>query len=334
LGTRSQTISKEKETLIIEKGRLNETINSNNRQIRLIEDFGEKETQDAARQASQIEDTPAYAQLKQKRGELNAQLDNLLKQYKDKHPDVIGKKNEIIRINEEIEDLKKNIDKRVQVASQSSGRKSGLQKQSLENENERIKNQITQVDGQIAAKTAEMQQNVVQVSGLESKLNTIPNVKLALEAINNRYQMAKNNYDELSKKNNDADWQLKRDQSSQGETIRVVDPANLPSSPINATKKPMFIGLGAGIGLVLGLFLAGIFEIPRLFKIQNIEDAKHYTGLPVLASVPPLLTRKELSWLKRTYWLKVLAGIIAAFGAIPLLIILLQKTRIFERFVS
>lgn len=71
-----------------------------------------------------------------------------------------------------------------------------------------------------------------------------------------------------------------------------------------------------------------------MFKIQNIEDAKHYSGLPVLASVPPLLTRQEISWQKRSYWLKVLAGIIIAFGSIPLLIIVLQKARILEKLVS
>jgi len=180
----------------------------------------------------------------------------------------------------------------------------------------------------------EMRQNSAQISQLESKINTIPNVNLALESINNQYQTAKSNFDEINKKRNDAQLQVTRESNAQGETIRVVDPANLPQSPLNATKKPMFAGLGAAIGLVFGLFLAGLIEIPRLFKIQNIEDAKHYSGLPVLASVPPLLTRQEIAWQKRSYWLKVMAGIIIAFGSIPLLIILLQKARIFERFAA
>ena len=57
----------------------------------------------------------------------------------------------------------------------------------------------------------------------------------------------------------------------------------------------------AGIGFAFGLILATFFEIPRLFKIQNIEDAKHYTGLPVLASVPPLLSAGEKTWIKRSH---------------------------------
>jgi hypothetical protein len=92
--------------------------------------------------------------------------------------------------------------------------------------------------------------------------------------------------------------------------------------------------LGAGIGLMIGLFLAAVFELPRIFKIQNIEDAKHYTGLPILASVPPLHSHNEKAWLKRSHWLKVLAGTAAAIAAIPLIIMALTASRVFERVVS
>jgi len=333
LHKREDSITKEKETLSAEKGRLNDQISSNNRQMRLIEDYGEKETQDAARQASQIEDTPAYAQLINKRAELKAQLDKLLKVFKEKHPDVLSKKDEIARVDDEINELKKNIDKRVTNASQASSRKSELQKKNLELENQRIQGQIGQIDQQIGFKNQELQQNAGQISTLEQKINTIPNVKVALEGINSQYQSAKQKYDDLSKKINDASLQVNRESNAQGETIRVQDPANLPESPV-APKRLVLTGLGAGIGLAIGLFLAAIFELPRVFKIQNIEDAKHYTGLPVLASVPPLLSHDEKVWLKRSHWIRVMAGGVAAIGAIPLIAMLLQATKIFERLVS
>ncbi len=333
LRKREESLTKEKETLSAERGRLNDQIGSNNRQMRLIEDYGEKETQDAARQASQIEDTPAYAQLVNRRAELSAQLDKLLKNFKEKHPEVIAKKDEIARINEEIENLRKSTDKRVQVASQSSSRKAELQKKNLELENQRIQNQIGQIEGQIRYKDQELQQNAGQISILEQKINTIPNVKVALEGINSQYQSAKQKFDDLSKKINDASLQVNRESNAQGETIRVQDAANLPESPV-APKRALLTGLGTAIGLAIGLFLAAVFELPRVFKIQNIEDAKHYTGLPVLASVPPLLSHDEKAWLRRAHWLRVMAGVIASVGAIPLIALALQATKIFERMVS
>jgi len=121
--------------------------------------------------------------------------------------------------------------------------------------------------------------------------------------------------------------------NAQGETIRVQDAANIPQSPV-APKRFLLTLVGAGFGVLLGLLMAGFFEIPRLFRIQNIDDARHYTGLPVLASVPPLLSVAEKNWIRRAYWMKLFAGVAAAIGVIPLIILFLQVTKLFEKLVS
>ena len=333
LRQREDTISKEKETLITEKGRINDNINSFNSQARLIENFGEKETQAAVNDATRIEDTPAYAQLVQKRAELTAKLENLKLTLREKHPDVIKAQNDIDKINDELEALKKNTQARVNNALAAGSRKGDLQKQNLEIEKQKAESQIAQIDQNLGFKDQEMRQNAGQISILEGKINTIPNVKVALEGITNQYESAKTTYDDYLKKRNDASLQVDREQNAQGETIRVQDAASLPSSPV-APKRAMLTALGAGIGLFLGLILAAAFELPRVLKIQNIEDAKHYTGLPILASVPPLLSHSEKVWQRRSHWLKVLTGVAVAIGVIPLIVIALEKTRLFERVVS
>ncbi|MFN0278119.1 MAG: GumC family protein [Pyrinomonadaceae bacterium] len=333
LRQREDTIAKEKQMLFIEKGRLSDSIAANNRQMRMIEDFGEKETQDTARQVSDPENSPAYGELMKRRADLNAQLDNLLKVYKEKHPAVIAKQSEIIRVNEEFENLKKSSEKRVAVAKQSSSRKAELQKKSLELENERIQAQIGQIEQQIAGKDIERQQNTGQITALEARINTIPNVKVALEGITAQYQSAKQTYDEILKQKNVAETVVGVEASQQGETIRVQDPANVPQSPV-APKRFLLTLLGTAIGLLFGFILAAFFEIPKLFKIQNIEDAKHYTGLQVLASVPPLLSAEEKIWIGRSHWLKLMAGAAAALGIIPLIVLILQATHLFEKLVS
>ena len=178
-----------------------------------------------------------------------------------------------------------------------------------------------------------LRQNSGQISILESKINMIPNVQVVLEGINTRYESAKSAYDEALKKRNEVSLDVERSENAQGETIKLQDPANLPKSPV-APKRALLTVFGMGLGLAIGLFLAALMEFPRVLKIQNIEDAKHYTGLPILASVPPLLTPKERIWQARTYWLKVLGGFALAVISIPLVIFVLQLTRVFERAVS
>lgn len=333
LRDREANIMKEKESLMNQRGRLSDAIGANNRQMALIEDFGQKETQDTARNAADPENSVAYGELIKRRADLNAQLDNLLKVYKEKHPSVVAKQSEIARVNEEFEGLRKNAERRVTNVTASSGRKAELQKKTLELENQRIQAEIGQIEKQLASKDGEIRQNAAEVAALEARINAVPGVKVALEGITGQFQSAKDTYNEILKKKNEAETVVGVETNAQGETIRVQDPANVPQSPV-APKRFVLTLIGAGIGLLIGLIMAAFSEIPRFFKIQSIEDAKHYTGLPVLASVPPLLSVAEKQWIKRSGWLKLAAGVVAAIGIIPVVILILQATRLFDRLVS
>ncbi len=88
--------------------------------------------------------------------------------------------------------------------------------------------------------------------------------------------------------------------------------------------------IGLALGLGFGLLLTGIFEIPRLLTIQTSEDARHYTGLPVLISVPELLTAQEARAIPRRRKLILAAGVLATIVSIPLLALTLRATHVFE----
>ena len=111
-----------------------------------------------------------------------------------------------------------------------------------------IQSQISQIEQQIAQKDVERQQNAGQIAVLEARINTIPNVKVALEGVNARYQSAKQTYDEILKKKNDAETVVGVETNPQGETIRVQDPANVPQSPV-APKRFLLTLLGAASAL-------------------------------------------------------------------------------------
>jgi len=115
----------------------------------------------------------------------------------------------------------------------------------------------------------------------------------------------------------------------QGEGIEVVDNANLPSKPV-APKRIMLSSLGIAAGIGLGLLLIGIFEGPRLLTIQNSEDARHYTGLPVLLAVPELMTPQEARAIPRRRKLLLAAGVIATIVSIPALALALKLTHVFD----
>ena len=328
-----ENLGRDIQGLNAEKSRLNQAISGINREIRLVEDLGQKQVKQSVERSTRVEDTSAYGALLQRQTQLKAKLKNLKLEYRDAHLPVKETRNEIAEVDKAIAKLRSERKTRLKDADESSSLTAGIQKKRYENEKIRIESQISQADQNIALKRSQISQNSSQIAALEAKINTIPNVRVLLESVDSQYQSAKKAYDDLEKKQSDASLQVSRDSKAQGETISVIDQANLPKSPV-APKRELLTAFGGVLGLGIGLFLAAVFEIPRLFKIQNIEDAKHYTGLPLLASVPPLLTENEIAWNKRSYWLKVIAGMTAAVGSIPIIIMITQASGVFERFVS
>jgi len=78
------------------------------------------------------------------------------------------------------------------------------------------------------------------------------------------------------------------------------------------------------------MILTGVFEIPRLLTIQSSDDVRHYTGLPVLLSVPELLTPQEAKAIPRRRRLLLAAGVAVTVVSIPLLALALKLTHVFE----
>ena len=321
-----QGLREQEKTLSVEIGRQRDNRQYLERQKTTIRDIGEREAEDRERVLSDPTRTPAYGTLIQRKAELKAQLQNLLAQYKPKHPDVVAKQNEIETVEKEIADMIKSAKTNVAEVKQASKGRLDLQVQSLDNEQKRI-------DGEIVRQQAMLSQVQATIGELERRINSVPNAEVALESFNRDYQTAKTSYDELLKKNNDAKLQADREKNSQGETIRVVDAANLPQSPV-APKRPLLILFGALIGLAIGFVFAAASEMPKLFTIQNTDDAKHYTGLPVLASVPELWTPQERRWNAARNYLKTATAVLIAVASVPVLIFALQISRVFDRFVS
>jgi hypothetical protein len=92
----------------------------------------------------------------------------------------------------------------------------------------------------------------------------------------------------------------------------------------------MLSALGLGFGLFVGLVLAASVEIPKLMTIQTTEDAAHYTNLPVLVSVPELLTPQEARAIPRRRRLLLAAGVAVTIVSIPVLALIFRLTHIFE----
>jgi hypothetical protein len=90
------------------------------------------------------------------------------------------------------------------------------------------------------------------------------------------------------------------DKRKQGETLELIDPASLPTSPASP-KRGKTIPIGAVAGLILGIGLVAVREVKDT-SLKNLKDARLYTQLSILGSIPLLENdvvvqrRKQVMW--------------------------------------
>ncbi len=318
-GLRSQ-----ERTLTTEIGRLGDQRTALSNNVGLVE----KQRQDnIANVRSQMTDpltTPAYAQFTSRLSSLKSERNNMLTvgQMRPKNPEVIAKNSEIAQVEGDMKAMlathEANVEARVKQ----------LQGQT-DFGSEAIKTNLKLINGEIERQRRSLTETTAAIGQVAARLNQVPGTTVQLQAIEREYNTKKVLFDDLLKQKASADLGVNVAVNSQGETIQVIDPANLPTTPI-APKRQVLIAMGLGLGLGLGLLLAFAREAPGLLKVNTTPDAEHYTGLPVLISVPMIRTTTEVRNRRIRHIALAAAGIVIAVISVPALIIALKFTRIFE----
>lgn len=328
-------LARDKENSInAEIGRTRDQIAYNTREQNNLRQFAEKEEQQNRLLLADVNRNPIYVERKKRKSELDAQLANLKTQYREAHPDVVAKKSEVEQVAKELLELEQQARSSADEAQKTAQGGAELRIKNLDNDRQRLEAEIVRQQKIIEETRIYAEKRQAEIAGIQARLSSIPTAEVQLGSFDRDYATAKQNYDELLKKKNDAELQYERDQNLQGATIEIVDPARTPQAPTNASKRYSFMFLGFGAGLGLGLLFAILLEFKRFSTINTVEDAKHYTNLPVLAAVPELTTDSEQSWQRTLGVFKTVGGLAATVLSVPLLIIALQMTNIFERLVS
>ena len=315
-------LREQQKSLMTEVGRLQDRRSTLATQLTLVQKATAQAIDNASEDLTDPRTTPGYAELVKRKTDLQAELRALEAQYKPIHPDIIAKK-------EQIDSVQKAMDGQVAEWKDRIADKQKRLKESPDLSSAAIQAEITSVDGEMKRQQTLLGDNDKQIAQLTDRINKVPGSEVELGAIDREYETKRASYDKLLAEQQKIALGADAATQQQSEGIEVVDPANLPSKPV-APKRLMLAAFGVVAGLGIGMLLVALFEIPLLLTIQSSEDARHYTGLPVLISVPELLTPQEARSLPRRRRLLLAAGVIATLVAIPLLALALRLTHIFE----
>jgi polysaccharide chain length determinant protein (PEP-CTERM system associated) len=317
-------LREQQKAYISEVGRLQDRRSALHSQLALVKKTSDQLKEDVAENTTDPKTTLAWSQLVSRKADLESQLTRMLTELRPKHPDVVAKQAEVDSVNHAMDQMITEWKQRIKEKQDKLRDRPDLTVASLEVE-------LQLVDGEVKRQQLVLGEVDRQISDVMLRINNVPGAEVALGALERDYQTKKAAYDQLLLQAQKIGLGADAASQQQGEGIQVVDPANLPVRPV-APKRLTLMGLGLLAGIAVGLLLAGLFEVPRLLTIQTSEDAAHYTKLPVLMSVPELLTPEEALTLPRRRRLLLAAGFAGMFLAIPVLALILMLTQVFERF--
>jgi polysaccharide biosynthesis transport protein len=317
-------LREQQKAYISEVGRMQDRRSALTSQLALVKKTSEQIKEDVAENTTDPKTTLAWSQLVSRKADLESQLTRMLTELRPKHPDVLAKQAEVDSVNNAMAQMIDEWKERIKEKQDKLRTRPDLTVGNLEVE-------LQLVDGEIKRQQGVLVEIDKQVSVVMGRINNVPGAEVTLGALDREYHTKKTTYDQLLLQAQQIGLGADAASQQQGEGIQVIDPANLPARPV-APKRLILVGAGIGLGLAVGFLLCGLFEAPRLLTIQTSEDAAHYTSLPVLLTVPELLTAREAHSRPRRRKMLLGVGVAAAALAIPALVLILQLTQVFERF--
>jgi polysaccharide chain length determinant protein (PEP-CTERM system associated) len=146
-----------------------------------------------------------------------------------------------------------------------------------------IELQLTSVNRKVDEMKTELKKIDDQIALYQVRIDKSPKVDQELSVIMHDYDNAKESYNNLRKKQIDADQANVLEKEKQQEYFKVLDPAMAPEKPVFPDKrKVLLIGLLMGLGLATGLMVVMEFLDKSFHTVKDVED---YLNVNVIASI-------------------------------------------------
>jgi len=149
----------------------------------------------------------------------------------------------------------------------------------------------------------------------QARLQNTAGIKEYEDLIRDR-DLAKNHFFELDNKRQLATASVHIEERKQGQMLEQIDQAALPTAPASP-KRGKILPMGVVAGLALGIVIVAIREVKDT-SLKNLKDARMYTQLTVLGSVPLLENDVVVQRRKQVLWVSWATATVAGLAIMAL----------------
>lgn len=256
------------------------------REIKLLEDRekladGLTVTTDVSTGASVlVADPPVNERLERMKRDLKM----LEGQFTSRHPDVIRLKTEIAAVEREQQDalLRQHQAAQKTADGAAAAVASAQNPTALDARKKAIQNLDAELE-KLKKEEADLRQNI---GGIETRLQGVPERQQEFGRLTRDYNAAKDLYDSLLKRFDDAQLAASMETDRQGERFRILEAAVPPSSPVAPNRNRLMI---MGV-LLAAIIAAGAALAAEQFDttFHSVDDLREFTRVPVLGAVSPI----------------------------------------------
>jgi uncharacterized protein involved in exopolysaccharide biosynthesis len=234
-------------------------------------------------------------------------VSSMKERYKDTHPDVKSAEAQLAMLRKQRDTLLKEDEEKKPEPVAPKKNPSHIQGvRELEAQVSGLQSQIQARDLDLEERTKSQKQLVAMINQYNDRIQSSPVMEKTYTELTRDYTLAKTRYDEMNTKKSQSEIATSLENRGQGERLQLLDPASLPETPVKP-KRLVVVGAGTAIGLLVGIFIGGAREMKDT-AIKNLKDARAYTNLAVLGTVPLLENDLVVRRKRRLLWAAWLAA--------------------------
>ncbi|PWU25131.1 MAG: hypothetical protein C5B48_02815 [Candidatus Rokuibacteriota bacterium] len=220
---------------------------------------------------------------------LKGELSELRTRFSDKYPDVIRLKGEIAELER----------------AAPAGPDPGDVKPATAPAPSSGKNQVAETDAELRALKAEEARLRETIATYERRLEAQPRAQQDFQRQARDYATTKELYGSLLKRLEDAQMAENMEQGQRGEQFRVLDPA-VPSRESVLPNRGRLMLTGLMLSLVMGVGAVVVAERADT-SFHSLDELRGFTRVPVVASIPRVVTESDTARRRRRRGLMALA---------------------------